>query len=66
MRTIILKMQSEDDGTRRGLSISAWLKGMGLKLGRDFTWTKRNGELHFMFDNSADQYATMLVMKESQ
>ena len=53
------------DETHRGIEISRWLKEQGLKMGRDYTWmlSTKDQELHFMFDGDAEQWATMITMR---
>ena len=56
----------QSNETQRGLSISRWLKDQGLQMGRDYTWmvSTKEQELHFMFNGEAEQWATLITMKE--
>jgi hypothetical protein len=50
----------------RGIMISRWLKEQGLVMGKDFTWRIDHiqRELQFMFNGDAEQWATLITMKE--
>jgi hypothetical protein len=52
--------------THRGVTISRWLKEQGLTIGKDFTWrvAMDKRELHFMFNNDAEAWATLITMRD--
>jgi hypothetical protein len=50
----------------RGIMISRWLKEQGLVMGKDFTWRVDHiqRELQFMFNGDAEQWATLITMRD--
>ena len=65
--TLPFKPNKEPGGeSSRGVMISRWLKEQGLVMGKDFTWRVDHiqRELQFMFNGDAEQWATLITMKE--
>lgn len=68
MQTVTLPFRegSSEQESHRGVTISRWLKEQGMIIGRDYTWRldQNNREIQFMFNSDAEQWATMLTMRD--
>lgn len=68
MQTVTLPFRegTSEAETHRGVEISRWLKEQGMIIGRDYTWRVDHiqRELQFMFNSDAEQWATMLTMRD--
>jgi hypothetical protein len=65
--TLPFKPNEEPGGeAHRGVMISRWLKENGLEIGRDYTWRvdQSKQELQFMFNGDAEQWATLITMRD--
>jgi len=65
--TLPFKPNNEPGGEEhRGVMISRWLKEQGLQMGKDYTWRveQNKKELQFIFNGDAEQWATLITMRE--